>query len=344
MYVSDLGEFALIERLQRLIEQRQPRPVGPSTADSGMHRLLLGIGDDCAVYQSGSTVLFTTTDTMVQGVHFSLDTTSWRDLGWKALAVNLSDIAAMGAIPGHALITLGLPEDTPIEGLEELYEGLMDCATAHDTALAGGDIVSSPVLFITVSLMGRSGSIIPYPNNALLRRTAIPGDAIAVTGWVGSSAAGLRLLQQNDQRPELAFALEAHRRPMPRLTVGQLALEVGLRCGMDVSDGLVGDLLKICEASGRSALLALDRLPVRDEVKSAFPQDWPQLALGGGEDYELLLIGPLEVVDAVQERTDVLVTLIGQVEPEPAGEVRVIDEQGNPVELKGIGWDHLTRK
>ena len=137
MYVSDLGEFALIERLQRLIEQRQPRPVGPSTADSGMHRLLLGIGDDCAVYQSGSTVLFTTTDTMVQGVHFSLDTTSWRDLGWKALAVNLSDIAAMGAIPGHALITLGLPEDTPIEGLEELYEGLMDCATAHDTALAG---------------------------------------------------------------------------------------------------------------------------------------------------------------------------------------------------------------
>ncbi len=174
MYVSDLGEFALIERLQRLIEQRQPRPSGPSTTDSGMHRLLLGIGDDCAVYQSGSTVLFTTTDTMVQGVHFSLDTTSWRDLGWKALAVNLSDIAAMGAIPGHALITLGLPETTPIEGLEELYEGLMDCATAHDTALAGGDIVSSPVLFITVSLMGRSGSIIPYPNNALLRRTASP--------------------------------------------------------------------------------------------------------------------------------------------------------------------------
>ena len=278
---------------------------------------------------------------MVEGVHFRRETTSWRDLGWKALAVNLSDIAAMGGVPDYALVTLGVPPGTNREGLMELYEGLQDCALAYRVVLAGGDVVAAGQLFITVALMGRAGNASLFPNNVLLRSAAAPGDTVAVTGLVGASAAGLRLLQRDPTDLGLTALLDAHRRPQPRLVLGRLALSAGVRCGMDVSDGLVGDLQKICAASGLAAEVRLSDIPVPAMVREAFPEGWAELGLAGGEDYELLLVAPGEVLAAVAERSDVPLTTIGVIGAGLPGRVMVRDASGNTLDLERMGWDHL---
>jgi len=343
MRVSELGEFGLIARLQsRIAQEPAPPASSPFPSTDGHRELILGIGDDCAVWRRGSDIHLATTDTMVQGVHFSLETTPWLDLGWKALAVNLSDIAAMAGIPDYALVTLGLPGEVDVDGIDSLYEGVLDCARSYHTFLAGGDIVSSPVWFVSVSLTGHPSAPVPYPNNVLLRSAARAGEVIAVTGQLGSSAAGLRLLQEggHPEQHSLARAIQTHRRPVPRLDTGRLALEAGVRCGMDVSDGLVGDLSKICAASGAGAEVHLPDLPVDPAVREAFPGAWPGFALSGGEDYELLMTAPAEVIDAVRERSDLPLTVIGRVVP---GEgVTVTDERGRQVSLTATGWDHLA--
>ena len=343
MKLSDIGEFGLIERLQRLIDQRQQAAPASSTNSGEPQGLLLGIGDDCAVWRYGDVTQLATTDTLVQDVHFILENTSWQDLGWKALAINLSDIAAMGGIPHSALVTLGLPETAAVEGIEALYEGMLDCGQEYSTLLIGGDIVSAPLFFITVTVVGQASGRIPYPNNVLLRSSGVAGDAIAVTGHLGSSAAGLKLLKAGIHPPALGFALDAHRRPVPRIGTGQLALEAGVRCGMDVSDGLVGDLEKLCAASGMAAEVEVARLPVRQELREHFPKEWVDLALTGGEDYELLLTGPAEVLDAVRERGDVPISIIGRMQPGVPGQVTVRSEDGTIMKMGRSGWDHLRR-
>lgn len=344
MKVSDLGEFGLIERLRDRIAQQQQPPRSPSAPPGERHReLVLGIGDDCAVWRWGGDTHISTTDTMVENVHFTLENTSWKDLGWKALAVNLSDIAAMAGIPDYALITLGVPAGAEVDGVDGLYEGLLECALAHDMLLAGGDIVSSPVWFISVTLTGRPGGAVPYPNNVLLRSAARPGEAVAVTGHLGSSAAGLRLLLDGHHPEEgepFAHVLRAHTRPIPRLDTAHLAMDAGVRCGMDVSDGLVGDLGKICAASSVAAEVDVASLPVDPAVRDRFPTEWSKLALSGGEDYELLMTAPAEVLDAVRERTDLAITVIGRV-TQGTG-VTVKDQGGRPVAVSLAGWDHLA--
>jgi len=341
MKVSDLGEFGLIERLRDRIAQQQPLHRSPSAPPGERHtQLLLGIGDDCAVWSWGGDSHLSTTDTMVENVHFTLDHTSWTDLGWKALAVNVSDIAAMAGIPDYALITLGVPPGAEVDSVDGLYQGLLECALAYDMLLAGGDIVSSPVWFISITLNGRPGGAVPFPNNVLLRSVAKPGEAVAVTGHLGSSAAGLRFLQGASAAP--AHILRAHTRPVPRIDTARLALDAGVRCGMDVSDGLVGDLEKICAASGVAAEVDVLSLPVDPVVRAAFPNEWTSLALSGGEDYEILMTGPAEVLDAIRERTDLPITVIGRI---TAGSgVTVKDEHGQAVPVSQPGWDHLQRK
>ncbi|MSQ10095.1 MAG: thiamine-phosphate kinase [Dehalococcoidia bacterium] len=330
--LSQLGEFGLIARLRDLIGA----PAAPAVTNGPA--LLAGIGDDCAVSQYGALTQFATTDTMVQGVHFDVVYAGWHDIGWKALAVNLSDIAAMGGVPDYALITLGLSADTEVEAIDDLYGGLLACAAEFPCALAGGDIVSAPAFFVTVALIGHAVSSVPYPNNALLRSAARPGDAVAVTGTVGLSAAGLALLKSGG---EWQPAITAHLRPIPRLATGRLALEAGVRCGMDVSDGLAGDLAKLCGASGVAAEVDLNRVPVHAELPSRFPDAWARLALTGGEDYELLLVAPPEVLDAVAERSAVPVTTLGRIVAGAPGHVTVWDAQGKAIDIGG-GWDHLA--
>jgi len=337
MDVRDLGEFGLIDRLARALG---------APADE---RLIVGIGDDAAVWRAGDAYVIGTTDTMVAGVHFLPDRVSWRDVGWKALAVNVSDIAAMGGAPSFALVTLGVPPDTAVAALDELYAGVRECAEAYHVTVSGGDIVSSPVFTVTVALMGEA--LVSGGAPLLLRRDAArPGDLIAVTGPLGGSAGGLRALLEGTQL-EHPSLVEAHMRFWPRVDAGDIAVRAGIRCGIDISDGLVQDLGHICEASKVHAELRLDRVPLDDDLVLAYPQEAASIAATGGEDYELILVGPrgaIELADGALRRQLVMpdteqLTIVGEIMTGEAN-VCVLDASGREVTFETGGWDHLRRR
>lgn len=336
MRVRDLGEFSLIDRLAaRVAASGVVRPDPAATALP----LILGIGDDTAAWDVGAAgTELLTTDTLVQGVHFTAKSSSWHDLGWKALAVNLSDIAAMGGSPLYALVTLGLPGDTSVDAMDALYDGILEACAEYSTAIVGGDVVASPVAFVTVALTGVT------PGPVLARSAARPGDRVGVTGSVGGSAAGLALLQDRATAglDEDRALRAAHQRPAPRIAEGRALLAAGVRCAIDVSDGLVADLEKLCQASGVAARLSAARVPVHPAARVAFGADALAMALGGGEDYELLFAGPLEVLQGVLEALPSGGALIGEVMEGPPGRVTVEDEDGRPVEVAGRGWDHFA--
>lgn len=345
---GDLGEFDLIERLGALL--------GPP-ADP---RLVAGIGDDAAAWVAMPGLALATTDTMVAGVHFLPGTIPWRAVGWKALAANISDIAAMGGAPSFALVTLALPDDSELEELEELYRGMQEIADVYGVTVAGGDIVRSHELSITIALYGEATIAGGAPE--LLRRSAArPGDVIAVTGELGGSAGGLRalldFLQALDDNPDApepegpAFRalLEAHARPWPRVDAGQIALHHGIRCAIDISDGLAQDVGHICRASGVDARVELARLPLHEDLVTMFPDDAVRLAATGGEDYELVLVGAAAAIEAadaaLRDHLDMpdhrQLIVIGEVTGKGDGRVRLVDARGGDVDFGAPGYDHL---
>ncbi len=304
--------------------------------------MLRSIGDDAAAWHSAEGVRVFTADTMVEGVHFDLSYTGWRDLGWKALATNVSDVAAMGCAPSFATVTLGLRGDIPVEGLLEMYDGMMRLTDACGGAVVGGDIVKSPAFFISVALQGfaRVGD-----QELLLRDKARPGDCIAVTGNLGSSAAGLKLMTEGADESGLAscgYFRDAHNRPMPRVSEGESLASVGVRCAMDISDGLVDDLGKLCRASGVGAQIHTLMIPVDDRLKGTFPSGWLNLALSGGEDYELLFAAPESVIHSAQQVISTPIKVIGEVVGAEKG-LTVLDASGNPLNINAGGWDHFRR-
>ena len=217
MLVQDVGEFELIDLLESSIRQRNSVRTA-ALRERGID-VTLGIGDDAAAWTGSAMTVVSTTDTMVDGVHFRTDTTRWRDLGWKAMASNLSDVAAMGCSPTLALVTLGLRGDVHVDSLRNMYSGMMDACEAGGCAIAGGDIVRSDTLFVTVALQGVAGlktRSIAYPQLGVMQ-----GDALAVTGYLGSSAGGLRLLLDPEEAPSISpetreYLTAAHSRPNRR--------------------------------------------------------------------------------------------------------------------------------
>jgi thiamine-monophosphate kinase len=333
--VGDLGEFGLIDRLKQAL--------APPDA-----RLVLGPGDDAALWASAAGVYtLATTDTMVAGVHFLPSKVAWADVGWKALAVNVSDIAAMGGTPTFALVTLALPPDTPVADIDGLNAGMRECAEAYGVTIAGGDVVTASEVTVTVALMGEP-TLSPEGTPLLLRRdAAADDDVIAVTAPIGSSAGGLRALLagEGERYPAL---VGAHMRFWPRPDAGVIAVQAGIRCGMDISDGLVQDLGHICRASGVDAELRTDLIPMYDDLLTAYPDEALRLALTGGEDYELLLVGQpdaIEVADRVLrdylEMDMRQLHLVGQMKGRGEGVVRVLDPAGNAIDVSDAGWDHL---
>jgi thiamine-monophosphate kinase len=323
--LSDLGEFGLIERLARIVGT-------PRDED-----LIVGIGDDAAVWRVGAEFLIATTDTMVEDVHFRPGQAPWADVGWKAMAVNISDIAAMGGTPLFALVTLALPQGMPVDSVEIMYAGLAECAREYGITVAGGDVVRAPQTSITVALIGRAEQRDGEP--LLLRRDAArAGDVIAVTGTLGDSAAGLRRLQEGAGGDDPLA--RRHLWPRPHLSPASMALKIGVTCAIDVSDGLLQDIGHICERSGVGATIRAQDVPLSDELKSAYPDDALRLACTGGEDYELVLVADREILDAIAPAMGLAqITVIGEIVDDVDQRVRLLDDAGHEVSFDRTGWD-----
>ncbi len=334
MQVRDLGEFGLIDRLNAMVTRERR---GPDNGSAHGFRLLVDTGDDTAAWVAAPATELFTTDTVVEGVHFTRDTTPWRDLGWKSLAANISDIAAMGGLPLYALVTLGLPPETQVADIEELYRGMLEIGGQYGVAVVGGDLVRSPVAFISVALTGiRSGP-------PMLRTTARPGDQVAVSGWLGSSGGGLKLMLEGKSAPATGadFLREAHRRPRPAVAEGQLLAQAGVLTAMDISDGLADDLSKLCRASGVAARIYADRLPVHARLREVFPDTHLDLALSGGEDYLLLFTAPKSVMAQVMPTLSEGAAAIGEIIDGPAGQVTLVASPGDEQVAGRAGWDHF---
>ena len=343
MLVRDLGEFDLIAALDGAVRERNGALFERLRARGVSVRA--GIGDDAAAWEYPAATVVSTTDTMVEGTHFDTRTTGWGDLGWKAMASNLSDVASMGCEPTFALVTLGLRGDIPVDGLRAMYAGMMDACERFGGALVGGDVVRSDAFFVTVALEGiaESGA------EVMSRSAARTGDLVAVTGDVGASAGGLRILLDPDAAANGADAaarrrlVNRHNRPTPRVSEGLALREAGVRCAMDVSDGLTADLAKLCAASGAAAVVRADAVPVDPSLRAAFPDEWLDMALGGGEDYELLICADERTMNAAREMLGDGLTVVGEIEPYRAGgaRVRVVGADGAPIEVASGGWEHF---
>ncbi len=332
MKVSELGEFGLIDLLDKMITDSRINKSAPD--------LILGIGDDAAAWRCNASIQLATVDSIVQDVHFSLSRfhRDWQELGWKSLAINLSDIAAMGGVPQYSLVNLALPEDTEVENVAELYRGMIKLARQFKVAIAGGNISRSPQVAITITVLGSS------PNDNMLRRSqARPGDTIAVTGYIGSAKAGLEMLTKKLKfKPEDSkYLREAFLHPVPRIIEGQLLVKHGITTAIDVSDGLLSDLRHICEASQVSARVDIDRLPIHATVKANFGEKAREMALGGGEDYELLFTGNVGTINKIKDEIQYPVTAIGEIITGEPGKISLLDAKGKPVKISRTGWRHF---
>ena len=304
---------------------------------SGQSNLIIGIGDDAAAYKSeGFTVQ--TTDALVENIHFDLSYTSFYDLGWKAIAVNQSDLAAMGAVPKYFLITIGIPKSVDRNDLIELYKGFKEILNYGGGEIIGGDLVKSNELFISVSATGFCQMDKTDP--LLMRRdSAKPGELVAVTGSVGNSGGGLKLLKSNS--PDFKSLKDIHLKPQPKVKEGLLFSELGVKTCIDISDGLVTDATRISKASNVSITLDTDNIPITNELKKAFPDNWLNLSLNGGEDFELIITGTRELVLEIKKQPDIKLTIIGSVEKRSSKLLTLLESDKSKPQLQSSGWDHF---
>ncbi|MGD9694693.1 MAG: thiamine-phosphate kinase [Thermoleophilia bacterium] len=325
--MGEIRENALIERIDRRSGRR------PGT--------LLGIGDDAAVLAVGDRAVVTC-DLLVEGVHFRRSTTGMADLGHKAAAVNLSDLAAMGARPVALIVGLAIPPGLDSASIDALYDGIDGMAARAGATVAGGDVSAAPALVLAVTAVGR----LAPGSEAATRSGGRPGDLLCVTGALGASAAGLALLERPDAAagvPQADALRAAHLRPEPRVEAGMLLSRGGATALMDVSDGLVLDAGRLARASGLRARIDLDALPVAPgvaAVAAALGAHPRALAATGGEDYELLAAVPPGRLDALRAALAPLdLTVVGALE-EGDGAPRVVDGDGAAVTLPAPGWEH----
>ena len=308
------SEDALLARLVSKLGARHPA-------------VELGIGDDAAVLAGG---WCTSLDLLIEDVHFRMRTTSAHDLGWKAIAVNLSDLAAMGADPICALVGLGLPAEVSPELLDELFGGFDACASAYGAQIVGGDLSRAPVLTLAVTVLGRAA-------RPALRDGALPGDVVCVTGALGGSRAGFELLEGLElSLPERSALVERHVRPVPLIAEGRMLARVS-HAMMDLSDGLATDARRLASASGAAVRIDLDRVPVQagaERVAQAGGRTPGWFAAAGGEDYELVCALPRDAFDGCE----LDLYEVGEIEAGPAGAIRFT---GAGAQDPPRGFDHL---
>lgn len=329
MKLAELGEFGFINRIRRNV------PAGPGVR--------VGIGDDCAALEvPAGELLLTTTDLLIEQVHFRREWTDLRTLGRKSAAVNVSDIAAMGGTPRHLFLGLAVPAGIRVEELDEFIGGFLEAAGHYGATLAGGDTCVSPgPLMISVTAEGT------VPAGELVcRNGARPGDSIYVSGTLGDSGLALRMLLAG-QTPS-PFLARRHHDPEARTGLGRALAQAGIATAMiDVSDGLLADLSHILETSQAGAEIESSALPLSLPFQQALSQtpDLLDLALCGGEDYELLFTVPVEMEAGLTDLANgvgVPVTRLGRVTASQAG-LSVIDRDGRSCRPRNTGYDHFGR-
>mgnify|MGYP001048699713 FL=1 len=333
MSLRQIGEFGFIQRIRR----------GCIVRPQGIIR---GIGDDAAAFRAdGRLVCLITTDMLVERVHFLRGAIGGRDLGHKSMAVNLSDIAAMGGTAREAFVAVAVPDDCDLPYLDELFEGMKALAGKHAVNILGGDTTRSAAdLIITVTVYG----VVPE-NELLTRDAARPGDVIFSTGCLGDSRAGLHLILEHTpaDTPACAALLEAHRRPSPHLAEGRfLAGRRGVHAAIDVSDGLSSDIGHIAEESRVGVRLFADRIPLSENLRAycrRFGRSPLDYALAGGEDYTLLVTAAAEAAGGIAQEFEKIfgrkLEAIGAITD--GRQIELVEPGGRTRPIAPTGWDHF---
>ena len=310
-----MKEFEVIRRISALLPPAPPE-------------VLVPLGDDCAVLKLGDRTWVAASDMLVSGHHFK-DWATPEDVGYKAVAVNASDVAAMGGTLRFVLASGGAPDP---ETALRCFEGVIEACQTFGVYPLGGDTTRADALTVDVAILGELAS------QPVLRSGARPGDLLAVTGELGASAAGLLALEQGETNPERL--VRRCLRPDPRLEAGSVAARLGADAMIDLSDGLARDVRHVCDRSGVGCVVDLDLLPVEDDTRElarSLGRDPEVLAATAGEDYELLICAPGAVLDALAESVEVPLTVIGEI---TVGDV--IFRRGSET-VEGLsGWDHFT--
>ncbi len=339
--LETIGEFGLIRQLQRQWPASSPW-------------IITGIGDDAAMLKAppGQQLLIST-DVLIEDIHFDLNYQTPKDLGWRAGVANLSDIAAMGGTPLYLLVSMALPVRVPPQHVRELYRGIQAACRPFNVELIGGDTSSSPSqIFLSLTIMGSV-----RVNRALTRNNAEIGDHIYVTGTLGDSNAGLRILQTHSANrrqfhaPAVeTFLVRRHLRPAPRIHVGQLLANRKLaHAAIDLSDGLSSDVGHVCEESRVGAEIRATALPLSSQLRAFARRDKRdpvEIALQGGEDYELLFTAPAkhhQNVLRVSEQTKVSITCIGEIKPKTFGRQLVLPS-GRKQKLSSESFRHFNNR
>ena len=335
--IAQLGEFGLIDRFRRGFAPQQPAT-------------LLGIGDDAAVLDYGGDPVLLSTDMLVEGIHFDLSYVPLPHLGYKAIAVNVSDIAAMNGLPCHVTVSLALSNRFSVEAVEALYEGIRQACHDYGVDLVGGDTTASPAgLAISVTAVGTAAR-----DEICYRKGAQSQDVICVTGDLGAAYVGLQVLAREkaafladpQMQPQLAdyeYVVGRQLRPRARLDfVHELrALGVVPHAMIDISDGLASEVLHLCQQSDVGALLYEDKIPVDNRTGQAadeFRLDPATCALNGGEDYELLFTLSVHDFEKIRHLPDALP--IGIVKPAAEG-ARLLTRGEQLLPLQAQGWQHF---
>ncbi len=330
-----ISEDELVRAIRKVLSGEAPGVVVP-------------VGDDAAVVDPGGHHAVLTVDTMVEGVHFDPAVAQAQDIGHKAVAINVSDIAAMGGSPAYGVVSLGVSRDASPPWVMELYGGMREAADDYGLTLVGGDTVRADRTIVTVALLGRVAK-----GRAVTRAGARLGDRLVVTGELGSAAGGLQLAQAPSDRLKASLGTDWGRelvgallRPVARVGEGETLAQAGATAMIDISDGLALDLSRLCEASGVGARVSLAAVPVAGALKSladVVEADPLDLALHGGEDYELLAALPAEAVEpaasSLLDRFGTSLTPIGEV---TESDLVAVEADGTERPLEPRGWDHFA--
>lgn len=337
--LSDIGEFGLIDRIHELLQKEGVEAPG----------VTLGIGDDTASFcPRAGYELLVTCDAMVEGRHYLPEHISPLNLGRRAMALNISDIGAMGGRPLYALVSLGLKAETLVTDVEAMYRGFIAELNPFEASIIGGNVTKSEqATFVDITLIGEVEQ-----GKKIQRSTAKPGDAILVTGYPGQAAAGLYLLLNVGPGEDLSdhLLVQSFNTPSHRAREGRAIAQSGYANAMiDTSDGFLGDLGHICKESGVGARLMLERLPVGQELHEAatrLGRDLFELVLGESDDYELIITCPPDNVDGIRTCvaavSEVPVTEVGRITRAAHG-MKLIQPDGTERAVTPAGWDHFSK-